>query len=146
MNNLVDIELLNNPVYTEIEVNNVNCLIESDNIIPNLIVESVYDKIILESIEPSLALLEISEPGLQGPPGDTVLDDLVVGEVPIGVTDGFNTVFNSHFNFVPETVEVYLNGIRQKIIEDYQLLGFNTIQFIFSPSTGETVILDYLKQ
>lgn len=70
----------------------------------------------------------------------------VINEVPNGVLNGTNTIFTTDFNFIPESVEVYVNGVKQKIIEDYNTSGTNTITLTFSPSSAEYILLNYIKQ
>lgn len=67
------------------------------------------------------------------------------GEVPTGLINGINATFYTLNDFVAESVEVYLNGIRQKIVDDYQTIGLRTIQLNVSPSNNENIIINYLK-
>lgn len=75
---------------------------------------------------------------------DTAL--FVINEVPNGVLNGVNTIFTTDFNFIPESVEVYVNGVKQKLIQDYNTSGTNTITLTFSPSSTEYILLNYIKQ
>jgi hypothetical protein len=72
----------------------------------------------------------------QGPAG-------TIGEILTGTVNGVNAVFTTSVNFVPGKVIVYVNGIRQKIIDDYQLSNDNTVTFTFSPLPGEVLSIDY---
>ena len=71
--------------------------------------------------------------------------NLIYNEVPIGLINGVNSIFTSVNNFIPEKIEIYLNGFLQKIINDYQTIGTNTIQLNFSPNVGETLLINYIK-
>lgn len=72
--------------------------------------------------------------------------DGVITEELIGIRDGINAKFKVSKPFIPESVEIYANGIRQKILTDYQLLSNEEIIFTFSPSISETLIIIYKKQ
>lgn len=61
----------------------------------------------------------------------------------IGVIDGANSIFTSTTNFTYSNVKVFVNGQKQTIINDYQILNNTTIQFTFSPNEGEILTLEY---
>jgi hypothetical protein len=67
----------------------------------------------------------------------------IVGEVPMGAVNGSNATFVSVHSFVPESVRVYLNGVRQKIVSDYVLALGTTISFFISPVVGDSILIDY---
>jgi hypothetical protein len=69
----------------------------------------------------------------------------VKGESPSGVLNGINATFNSALDFLPESLEVFLNGMKLKLIDDYNTSGNNTIQLSISPTTGETISINYIK-
>jgi hypothetical protein len=69
----------------------------------------------------------------------------VINEIPTGLINGINNIYTSSFNFVPGTVEIKLNGLTQKIIDDYNTSGTNTIIFNISPTIGENIIINYHK-
>jgi hypothetical protein len=66
-------------------------------------------------------------------------------ETPSGAINGSNATFTTAFEFLPATVEVYLNGIRQRLVDDFTLSGGDTIQFTNSPMTGEQITVNYEK-
>lgn len=72
--------------------------------------------------------------------------DLVSNEVPAGDVDGSNATFTSNFSFIPESVEVYVNGLKQKPITHYQTSGNQTIVLNESPLMGDQLLINYLKQ
>lgn len=69
----------------------------------------------------------------------------VIGEVPSGAVNGSNATFTTEFSFQPESLRVYVNGIRQVIPDDYQSIGQFTIILAASPTVGENVQVDYLR-
>lgn len=69
----------------------------------------------------------------------------VFNEVPSGAVNGSNATYTSSYSFSPESVEIYLNGVKQKIIDDYNLSGGNNILFNVSPHTGEIILINYIK-
>ncbi len=72
-------------------------------------------------------------------------DNRVINEVPAGNINGSNAVFTSINNFIPETVEVFSNGQKLKIIDDYNLSSNDTITLMFSPGDGESITINYKK-
>lgn len=71
--------------------------------------------------------------------------NFIKNEIPIGIIDGINAMFQTNYNFIPGSVELYLNGVRQKIVDDFQTIGSDTIQFLTSPTIGENILVDYIK-
>lgn len=67
-------------------------------------------------------------------------------ESPIGVLNGINPAFTSLFPFIPETLKVYLNGLRLKIIDEYNTIGNSEITLTVSPGNSETILINYIKQ
>lgn len=66
----------------------------------------------------------------------------VIGEVPLGAINGINATFTAFNTFVPSSLAVYLNGLRQRIVDDYQVSG-NAITFLVSPLPNEHLSIDY---
>lgn len=83
--------------------------------------------------------------GTQGPPGPGSSADFVIGETPTGAIDGSNATFQTAYDFVPESVEVYLNGLALKRIDEFNTSGTRQIILLISPNAGETILVDYLK-
>jgi len=71
--------------------------------------------------------------------------DEVTGEIPAGLINGSNATFTASFSFVPESVKVYINGMRQKLIDDYNTSGNTTILMAVSPETITNFLIDYQK-
>lgn len=77
-----------------------------------------------------------------------------VDEELVGIIDGVNTTFaaengpwiqNNFYRIV-----VYLNGVRQKLVDDYNVLesggagtGYDTIEFVEAPESLDVVTADY---
>ena len=71
--------------------------------------------------------------------------DIVDAETPSGVVDGANAVFTlADAPSPPASLELYLNGIRQKADFDYVLSG-NKLQFVSAavPQPGDTLLGSY---
>lgn len=71
---------------------------------------------------------------------------MIYNEMLAGVQNGSNATFETLYDFVPEDVEVFVNGIKQIPIRDYQTIGTGTILFSSSPSALDTLVANYLKQ
>lgn len=78
--------------------------------------------------------------------GSQTIDRFVFNEVLTGTVNGSNATFTTQFDFVPGTTKVQIQGVELRIIDDYQTIGTNTIQFVTSPLTGEVPVIDYIKQ
>lgn len=88
--------------------------------------------------------LDLSLPSGEATPVDIDVSNFVFGETPNGTINGINATFTTDFNFIPETVEVFI-GIRLTVIQDYITIGTNTIQFTSSPLSGENIQVNYVK-
>ncbi len=69
--------------------------------------------------------------------------DAVDGETPAGAVNGINATFTTLQEFIPSSLKVYLNGVRQKIVEDYNTSGTQTINFVVSPLSTDVILTDY---
>jgi hypothetical protein len=69
----------------------------------------------------------------------------VYAEIPAGIVNGINPVFTSINSFIPATLIVYVNGLRQTIINDYITAGNNTITFVSPPLITDITTIDYIK-
>lgn len=99
---------------------------------------------VTEVVEP--VVVNVSQVGEQGPPGPSgSLDKLLFGESPIGLVDGSNATFTTPFNFVPGKLEVFINGLLQKLVTHYQTTGVNTIIFNDSPQPTDIILLNFIK-
>ena len=75
----------------------------------------------------------------------TIINKFVFNEIPLGIIDGINSIFNTNFLLVPDTEVVFINGQKQKKPDDYNISG-QTITFTFSPGVSESVEINYIKQ
>lgn len=66
------------------------------------------------------------------------------GETPTGTIDGSNRTFTLSTNPNPDSsLEVYLNGQRLKLTEDYTLSGV-ILTMVIAPETDSILTVDYL--
>lgn len=72
-------------------------------------------------------------------------DDFVFNEVPSGSINGSNATFTSAYDFIIDTLEVFLNGVKLTKLSDYNTSGTNTISLYTSPLTGELLNINYIK-
>ena len=75
----------------------------------------------------------------------TIINKFVFNEIPLGIIDGVNSIFNTNFLLVPDTEVVFINGQKQKKPDDYNISG-QTITFTFSPGVSESIVINYIKQ
>lgn len=106
-----------------------------------IVVEDNSNEIILETKE----IVQVVEIAAMGAPGAAYTNTRIVDEVPSGSINGSNATFTTAENFIPESVELTLNGIAQRkgASYDYTTTGNNTIIFNNSPDSGDTILVDY---
>lgn len=141
MNDLVDITINNNSEKLDITLDNSITSIELNNDEVSLV---TIDNSVLQVdlINPELVITEIGPTLINS---DILLNKLVIGEVPNGLINNINATFTTLNLFIPQSVEVYLNGVRQKIIDDYNTVGNDTIIFSVSPTLNEKILINYIK-
>ena len=84
--------------------------------------------------------------GTRGPKGaDGAGFVLISNETPSGALDGSNATFTTAFDFDPDSVAVYVNGLFQKRIADFNTSGSRTISLTASPGPGENILVNYLR-
>jgi hypothetical protein len=69
----------------------------------------------------------------------------VYGEVPSGAINGVNATFVTALPYRTGTLRLYLNGVRQKLTNDYTLTPPVTFVFVLAPRTNDHVLVDYLR-
>ena len=74
-----------------------------------------------------------------------IISKFIFNEIPSGIIDGINSIFNANFLLVPDTEVVFINGQEQKKPDDYNISG-QTITFTFSPGVSESIVINYIKQ
>ena len=67
----------------------------------------------------------------------------VIGETPTGAINGSNATFTTLHNFVPETVQVFINGVSQTEGVDYTTSGSTVINLSVSPIVGDYIRVNY---
>ena len=83
-------------------------------------------------------------PGPPGPPGSGAFS--LVTETPIGAINGVNTTFTTSQPFHDTKLNVYLNGLRQRMNQDYVIVNSTTFTMAFAPLTGDSLNVDYIPQ
>jgi len=69
----------------------------------------------------------------------------VYGEVPVGAVNGVNALFVTANPYRSGSLRLYLNGVRQKLTNDYTLVPPVTCVFVLAPRTNDHVLVDYLR-
>lgn len=80
--------------------------------------------------------------GDTGAQGDVGSQRTKYNEEPVGLINGVNTIFICAELFIVTTTRLYLNGLRQKIGNDYTEQA-QSITFIDPPYSGDEIIIDY---
>jgi hypothetical protein len=81
---------------------------------------------------------------ITGAPAALTSSNFVFGEVPSGTVNSSNVTFTLANTPTSGTVRIFQNGLRDKITIDYTISG-STITFTTAPSTGDLLLIDYLK-
>jgi len=81
--------------------------------------------------------------GPPGPPGLVSTAGFVYGEIPAGAINGTNKLYTVDNSFLANTLEVYLNGLRQRRVDDYNEISDTEFEFVLAPRVGDTVSVDY---
>jgi len=76
--------------------------------------------------------------------GTLTPSNFVFNEVPSGTVDGVNVTFTLANTPTVGTVQLYLNGLRQKVTVDYTITT-DTITMTTAPLTNDLLITDYMK-
>jgi hypothetical protein len=84
-------------------------------------------------------------PGPVGPPGSGIFT-LITNETPGGVINGTNTVFTTSRPFQGTDLNAYLNGLRQRLNQDFTISNANTFVMTDAPLVGDTLNVDYIPQ
>jgi len=84
--------------------------------------------------------------GPPGPPGGTVVQgtQYIMGETPTGTLNGINKVFAAANAFAPNSLEVFLNGLRQRRVDDYTETSSTQFTFVTAPKATDTISIDYI--
>jgi hypothetical protein len=87
----------------------------------------------------------IGPQGIPGPPGSGIFS-LITNETPTGVINGVNTIFATSQPFQGTDLNPYLNGLRQRINQDFTILSATTFSMTAAPLAGDTLNVDYIPQ
>ena len=75
----------------------------------------------------------------------TWIGDIFEREVPSGTVNGVNTSFTlSSLPHSAKAVDVYINGLLQRLTTDYTISG-SIVSFVIAPSSGQVVYVSYIK-
>ncbi len=79
---------------------------------------------------------------------DYLEDRKVFGETPVGLINGSNVIFTIVYDFVPGSLELFLNGLKLRIGtgNDYQETAANVVTMEYAPTTGDILEVNYYKQ
>lgn len=65
-------------------------------------------------------------------------------EVPGGDIDGSNKVFTTSVPFTAGSTRFYVNGVRQKLTDDYsETPGSGTMTLVVAPLPGSNLLVDF---
>ena len=70
---------------------------------------------------------------------------MIWGETPGGVINGSNKTFTSAYSYLSNQCAVFLNGVRQRRVNDYTETGSNSFSFVVAPLSGDILSIDYVK-
>lgn len=78
-----------------------------------------------------------------------ILPKLTAGmftDKPLELPDSNRKVFTTTRDFYPETLAIFLNGVRQDIADqsDVTVTGNRMITFKVAPTTGDRILIDYV--
>ena len=92
-----------------------------------------------------VAFIEKGATGPQGPPGTpgTPGEGSNVKEVLSGLIDGSNQLFPTSLAFVPNSTQVYLNGLMLDGPDDYLETGDQAITMTDPPIVGDKLVIIY---
>lgn len=80
--------------------------------------------------------------------GGLSIENFVSKERPTGLINSINKTFTLQYTIIPGTEHVFVNGILQEIVEDYNVVTDNTIVFFpeTTPLAGFKLRISYFKQ
>jgi len=74
-----------------------------------------------------------------------VTSEDVIGEVVSGA-DAVETVFESEEPYQTDSLAIYVNGIRQKVSDDYVEVTKTSFAFTNAPKDDDLIVIDYKKE
>jgi len=112
------------------------------NIIQNPVIVRANINSLVEDVTVNVSNMK-GDVGPAGPPGN--ISDFVFDEIPSGTINGSNATFTSAYPFDSTTITIFLNGLNQLKLNDFNTSGTQTIIFYTSPQVGDTITINYLK-
>ncbi len=100
-------------------------------------------KITMSDPDTLIPVMMLEGRGPAGPRGASANALWVIGEIPTGAVNNSNADFTAGSNFVPETVQVILNGLTQRRIADFNTTGTNQFFLTESPQAGDFLQINY---
>ena len=76
---------------------------------------------------------------------DYTNNEKIVNDTLLGVINGVNNIFTINNSIIPDTEELFVNGIKLLKPNDYVISGV-TITLGFSPNINENLTINYIKQ
>ena len=76
---------------------------------------------------------------------DYINNEKIVNDTLLGVINGVNNIFTINNSIIPDTEELFVNGIKLLKPNDYVISGV-TITLGFSPNINENLTINYIKQ
>lgn len=74
---------------------------------------------------------------------DEVRNGLVSGETPVPDSD-HPGVFHTKYDYEPDSLRVYLNGLRQQKDQDYLEMGDRSFLLLTVLESGDSMLVDYI--
>lgn len=110
-------------------------------------IQAADDTKVVVVVEESIKVVEVGFGGPQGVKGDPGAG-AVIREVPTGVIDGSNTIFTSSQDYMPGTLQVFLNGLFQAEGGDFTETdpASGTFTFVEPPWVGDSIQIVYGKE
>lgn len=82
---------------------------------------------------------------IKNKPSIIEVTSLIRNEIPTGLINGSNAIFFTASNFIPESVEVWILGLKLSLPDDYNTSGTTQITFAVSPQIGDKIKVNYQK-
>lgn len=106
--------------------------------------KTTIQQIVSEAVEATTvdAVIDALQNEFDPLPNYILKSDYIRGDIP---TTQNRVTFQTTADFIPETVEVFVNGLLQKKTGDYTTSGGNTIILADQLAIGETITVNYLR-
>ena len=69
----------------------------------------------------------------------------IINETPTGLINGSNSTFSISQTPYPGSADLYLNGIYQRPVTDYTIIG-TSVLMVNAPATGQDLHIKYWEQ